>query len=874
LKRPIVASVMVVIFATGAATAQQVAPDYLNPQLSAEARAKDLVGRMTLEEKASQMTNQARAIPRLGLKAYDWWSESLHGVIADGNTEFPEPIGLAATFDPVAIGTMAHAIAIEGRIHHAKADKEGHSNIHEGLDFWAPNINIFRDPRWGRGQETYGEDPFLTARMGVSYVKGLQGDDPHYFLAIATPKHFAVHSGPEPSRHVDDITVSKHDELDTYLPAFRAAVTEGHAGSVMCAYNSINGQPACANEFLLEDQLRGKWGFRGYVVSDCAAVVDIFKNHHFTPTQPEASAIAVQRGMDNECTDYIKVTDDHDYHAYIDAVKLGVLKESELDRSLVRTLTARFKLGLLDPPDMVKFNHNDPALMGGTAHRAWAHKLGNESMVLLKNDGLLPLRRTGTKIAVIGPLADETRVLLGNYNGTPTHTVTVLEGMRAEFGAANVSFTPGTTFLDDRSAPLPTDALKGHIKVTYTFKSTQGAEHERSASAPDVDSIDLSTLTVPSAGAGERLASIRWEGQLVAPVSGTYNLGLQSHGPALLSVDGRHITRTPGWETFARLGSTQLEAHKATNYSIDYEVPEDGGPRQLQFVWVTPGPHMQDAAQAAARAADVVVAVVGITSMLEGEEMEVSEAGFKGGDRTSLDLPLPERELVKALAKTGKPLVLVLTNGSALSVDKESRAANAVVEAFYPGEEGGTAIAETLSGRNNPGGRLPITFYQDVGQLPAFGDYAMAHRTYRYFDGKPLYPFGYGLSYTHFSYGKITLPKRTIHAGEPLIADVALTNSGKLAGDEVAQAYLNFPTVDGAPRVALRGFQRVHLNAGETRTLRFKFSPRDLSMVTAAGHIQVPAGEYSLSIGGGQPGYTEGVSTDKFRVNGTQELSE
>jgi beta-glucosidase len=874
LNKSIVASVIVVVLGSTTALAQQSAPEYLSPQLPAEVRAKDLVGRMTLEEKASQMTNQARAIPRLGLKAYDWWSESLHGVIADGNTEFPEPIGLAATFDPAAIGTMAHSIAIEGRIHHAKADSEGHSNIHEGLDFWAPNINIFRDPRWGRGQETYGEDPFLTARMGVSYIKGLQGDDPHYFLAIATPKHFAVHSGPEPSRHGDDVTVSKHDELDTYLPAFRAAVTEGHAGSVMCAYNSINGQPACANEFLLEDQLRGKWGFRGYVVSDCAAVVDIFKNHHFTPTQPEASAIAVQRGMDNECTDYIKVTDDHDYHAYIDAVKLGVLKEAELDRSLIRTLTARFKLGLLDPPDMVKFNHNDPALMGGTAHRALARELGNESMVLLKNDGLLPLRRTGTKIAVIGPLADETRVLLGNYNGTPTHTVSALEGMRAEFGAANVSFTPGTTFLDDRSTPLPADALEKRIKVTYTFKRTQGGEHERSASGPEVDGIDPSTLTVPAAGAGERLTMIRWEGQLVAPVGGTYNLGLESHGPALLSVDGRHITRTPGWETFARLGSAQLQANRPTHYSIDYEVPEDGGPRQLRFVWVKPAPQMQEAALTAAHAADVVVAVVGITSMLEGEEMEVSEAGFKGGDRTSLDLPQPERELVQALAKTGKPLILVLTNGSALSVEKESRAANAVIEAFYPGEEGGTAIAQTLSGRNNPSGRLPVTFYQDVAQLPPFGDYAMTHRTYRYFDGKPLYPFGYGLSYTQFSYGTLSLPKRVIHAGEPLIAEVALSNSGKLAGDEVAQAYLNFPPVDGAPRVALRGFQRVHLNAGETRTLRFKLSPRDLSMVTSEGRIQVAAGEYTLSVGGGQPGFTQGVSAQKFSVSGTQQLSE
>jgi beta-glucosidase len=454
----------------GAQDAQK--PTYLNPSLPAEQRAADLVHRMTLEEKATQLVNQARAIPRLGVPAYDWWSESLHGVAVDGTTEFPEPVGLAATFDAPAIHTMAVAISTEGRIKHAQDVRAGHSDIFEGLDFWAPNINIFRDPRWGRGQETYGEDPFLTARMGVNFVTGMQGDDPKYYRVISTPKHFAVHSGPETTRHKADVTVSKHDEMDTYLPAFRATVTEAKADSVMCAYNSINGQPACANEFLLQDQLRGKWGFQGYVVSDCGAVRNIVDGHHYKPTQPEGSAISLQRGMDNECIDFrAKVHDDHDYKPYIDAVKQGSLKESEIDVALVRLFTAQMKLGMFDPPEMVPYTKIDEKLLNSAEHRALALKLANESMVLLKNDGVLPLKKQGVKIAVVGPLADQTHVLLGNYNGIPTHTVSILEGLKKEFPGATINYVPGTGFLSKQTWAVPAELLttggKPGVKATY-----------------------------------------------------------------------------------------------------------------------------------------------------------------------------------------------------------------------------------------------------------------------------------------------------------------------------------------------------------------------------------------------------------------------
>jgi len=441
---------------TCAATAQEVAkPPYMNPSLSPEQRAADLVQRMTLEEKASQLVNQARAIPRLKVPAYDWWSEALHGVAVDGTTEFPEPIGLAATFDVPAIHAMAIDIGIEGRIKHALAERAGHSDIFEGLDFWAPNVNIFRDPRWGRGQETYGEDPFLSARMAVAFVTGMQGTDPRYYRVISTPKHFAVHSGPEPTRHFTDVDVSKHDEEDTYLPAFRAAVVEGHAGSVMCAYNAINGEPACASEFLLQHTLREAWQFQGYVVSDCGAVRDIFGGHHYRPTQPSASAVSLERGMDNECIDFLsKVNDDHDYKPYIEAVQQGYLSEGAIDAALVRLFTARIRLGMFDPPEMVPYTKIDEKALDSPEHRVLARKLADESIVLLKNDGTLPLQSVA-KITVVGPLADQTKVLLGNYTGVPTHTVSVLEGLKAQFPKAKITFVAGTQFLRNEGTAFP-----------------------------------------------------------------------------------------------------------------------------------------------------------------------------------------------------------------------------------------------------------------------------------------------------------------------------------------------------------------------------------------------------------------------------------
>ena len=852
-------------------------PAYLDPNLPADQRAADLVGRMTLEEKGTQLLNQARAIPRLNIPSYDWWSEALHGVAVNGTTEFPEPIGLGATFDAPAIHEMAVAISIAGSIKHAQDVRAGHSNIFEGLDFWAPNINIFRDPRWGRGQETYGEDPFLTARMGVAFVTGMQGDDPHYYRVIATPKHFAVHSGPESTRHMADVTVSKHDEVDTYLPAFRAAVTEGNADSVMCAYNSINGQPACANEFLLQDQLRGKWGFKGYVVSDCGAVVDIFSGHHFKPTQPEASAISLQRGMDNECGDFFaKVNDDHDYRPYLDAVKQGFLKEGEIDVALTRLFTARMKLGMFDPPEMVPYSKIDERELDSAAHRELARKLANEAMVLLKNDGTLPLKTGGVKIAVVGPLANQTRVLLGNYTGIPNHTVSILEGIRNEFPDAQITYVPGTQFLSNDGSPIPAELLttdgKPGVKVEYST-GTIGTKPTPLATRTAAN-INLSAETLPSEALGKPNLGVRWTATLTPTETGDYKLGMLGQGFTRVLVDDKIVaTSRMTNESEAKLGKVHLEKGKAYALRVEYAGP-DSTNTVARLIWakvdLTPSPE----AVAAAKKADVVIAVVGITSELEGEEMQVNEEGFKGGDRISIDLPKPEQALLEAVAAARKPLVVVLTNGSALAVNWAKDHANAILEAWYPGEEGGTAVAQTLSGRNNPGGRLPVTFYKDVSQLPAFEDYSMKNRTYRYFEGTPLYPFGYGMSYTTFTYGGLTGPNNTIPAGTTVTVEAAVTNTGQKPGDVVAQLYLEFPDVPGAPMRALRGFQRVHLEAGASQKVRFELSPRDMSMVSAAGEPMVAEGEYSVSVGSGQPHTGIPVLTRTFKVKGNLTLPE
>ena len=872
-------SVASILAATGAALAAAPStaavgpkPAYTDTSLPAEARAADLVRRMTLEEKASQLVNHSRAIPRLNVPAYDWWSEALHGVASNGTTEFPEPVGLAATFDTAGIHQMAEDIGVEGRIKHDENVRAGHSSTFEGLDFWAPNVNIFRDPRWGRGQETYGEDPFLTGRMAVAYVTGMQGTDPHYYRAISTPKHFAIHSGPEPTRHFADVDVSRHDIEDTYLPAFRAAVVEGHAGSVMCAYNAVNGEPACASPFLLQHTLRGAWGFKGYVVSDCGAVRDIFEGHRYRTSQPQASGVSLLRGMDNECITFGDVIGHDDYQPYIDAVRQGHLPEKAVDTALIRLFTARMRLGMFDPPSMDPYGHLDASALDSPAHRQLALKLAEESMVLLKNDGVLPLKGA-KRIAVVGPLAEQTEVLLGNYHGTPTRIVSVLDGMRAAFPEAQISYVPGTQFLSLVGQPIPPGFLTtagGQPGLRAEYRAPDNNDAKAAPEAARIETgVIIDASSVPAAVRGKPF-NVRWTGLLNAPRTGGYRLGIKANGTARISVGDRMIAQTYGGSSIGRI---HLERGEPAKVVVTYE-HRSGSDPSAQLIWMPVNDAPDPAAVDAAKNADVVVAVVGITSALEGEEMPVSEPGFEGGDRTTLDIPAPEQDLVRAVASVGKPLVVVLMNGSALGAKWEKEHASAILETWYSGEEGGRAIANTLSGANNPAGRLPVTFYEDIQQLPKFEDYSMKGRTYRYFTGTPLWPFGYGLSYTRFQYGGLTLPTASVKAGRPVRASVTVTNSGKVEGDEVVQLYLSFPNVSGAPIRALRGFRRVHLVPGQSETVAFDLSARDVSMVNDDGEIIIPAGKFGVSIGGGQPGSGLPTVSGNFSVTGQVKLPE
>ncbi len=837
---------------------------WLNPALPIPQRVDALVSQMTLDEKSQQLVNRANGISRLGVPAYNWWSEALHGaVIRVPATVFPEPVGLAASFDPDLVHQMAVVISTEARVRYNQELREGR---YGGLDFWSPNINIFRDPRWGRGQETYGEDPFLTAQFGVAFVTGLQGDDPRYLKVVATPKHYVVHSGPEPTRHEMDVQVSRHDEEDTYLPAFRAAIVDGKAGSAMCAYNRINGQPACASDFLLTETLRGAWNFQGYMTSDCGAIRDIFSGHHYTDSLAKAAAVSLQHGVDTDCADFgegpVAAT-----KAYADAVTQGLVPQAVMDQSLKRLFTARMKLGMFDPPDMVPFAKIPDSELDSQSNRALALRAARESMVLLKNDGMLPLAKNIQHILVVGPLADQVPVLLGNYNNQPSRAVTALDGIKAAFPRAEVVYIPGTNFLRQLEA-VPTSALRTPdgqpgVRAEY-FASSDFSGTPRVKTEAVLDFNGRGPGFAPQVTNG---GSARFLGTLTPDQGGQWEIGLGTTNTKLWLDDKLVVDNATAGPPQRGPKTTTLTLEAGRKYVLRIEqAPNRGTP--VRLIWRSIAAAPQADAAAAAAKADVVIAVVGITSQLEGEEMNVNLPGFKGGDRTSLDLPQEEEDLLKAVKATGKKLGVVLMNGSALSVNWAAGNADAILEAWYPGEEGGTAIGQTLNGDNNPAGRLAVTFYKSVNDLPAFEDYSMANRTYRYFQGAALYPFGYGLSYTKFSYGGMKLASAQLPAGANLAVDVMVKNTGARAGDEVAELYLSFPNNPGMPVRALRGVKRIALQPNESRVVHFDLSPRDLSSVMANGDRMVAPGTYRITIGGGQPGTGAPFATQNFQING------
>ena len=899
----------VAISAVSQAPAAQGGSPYLDPKVSPRKRALDLVGRMTLEEKVSQMGSASAAVPRLGVPSYNWWNEALHGVARSGYaTMFPQAIGMAATWDAPLLGQIGDAIATEARAKNNEALRHGNREIYFGLTFWSPNINIFRDPRWGRGQETYGEDPFLTGQLGTRFIQGLQGSDPVYYKVIGTPKHFAVHSGPENVRHKFNVEPSPHDLWDTYLPQFRMAIVDAKADSIMCAYNAVDGAPACGSRMLLEDVLRRDWGFQGFVTSDCGALDDFFKpnTHQTAPDAEHADRDALLAGTDTNCG--------ATYERLGVAVQQGLLKEADIDRSLVRLFEARMELGQFDPPAKVPYAQIPFSAVHSAANVALAKRTADESVVLLKNDGLLPLAPGKYKrVAVVGPNAALLASLTGNYNGTPHDPVMPLDALQTALRGSHIVYAPGAPFVDGFPLPIartmlhPSAGSKAQgLKAEYFAHPSLAGTPARTGVDPQINFDWEGVNPLPGTPAGG--FAVRWTGTLSAPAPGTYAFRLLA-GPCRgcareqsfrVLIDGREVAAsTPPPQgsdaTATRVnGTTGLPEEVRRQGPVRFDVSFTEGqqhPIEVDFVRqsaehgtgitleFTPPPGMLlPAAIDAAKNSDLIVAMLGLAPSLEGEEMPVKLPGFEGGDRTEIALPAAQEALLEQLVATGKPLVVVLLNGSALAVNFAATHANALLEAWYPGEAGARAVADVLTGAVNPSGRLPLTFYASEADLPPFTDYSMKNRTYRYFSGTPLYGFGYGLSYTRFRYGAVELSRNRLHAGDTLTAEVEVKNTGKRAGEEVAELYL-LPPADAndglSPKLQLEGFQRVALKPGESRKLTFSLQTRLLSEVDAKGVRSVQPGTYQLAIGGSQPSDTHAPATVQrasFTIEGRQEL--
>ena len=825
---------------------------FQNTNLSFEARVNDLVSQLTLDEKVYQMLNAAPAIPRLGIPAYDWWNETLHGVARTSFkvTVYPQAIAMAATFDTNSLKTMADYSAMEGRAIFNETNKAGKNGArYVGLTYWTPNINIFRDPRWGRGQETYGEDPFLTAMLGRAFVGGLQGDDPKYLKAAACAKHYAVHSGPEPSRHVFDVKPSNYDLWNTYLPAFKELVVNAKVAGVMCAYNAFAGQPCCGSDLLMTDILRNQWKFTGYVTSDCWAIDDFFKNHKTHPDAESAAADAVMHGTDLDCG-----TDS--YKALIKAVKDGKITEAQIDISLKRLFMIRFRLGMFDPSSMVSYSQADATELETATHKAHALKMARQSIVLLKNDNhVLPLSKKIKKIAVIGPNADNSISVLGNYNGTPSTIVTALQGIKDKLGlGVEVMYERGTAFTND------TLLAYANINNQYSFDGKAGFKTEyfnnRDLTGTPVftrneDKIDHDWQEGETIADGLKANnfSARWTSNFTADKTGDITFEIDADDGYRFLIDGKEVLNA--W-TRNRWGARTYKLNTQANksYQLTIEYWQGDGKGSVKF---RAGNFVKSDVNALLdriKDVDAIVYVGGISPQLEGEEMKVNLPGFDGGDRTSIALPAAQTELLKALNTTGKPLVFVMMTGSAIAVRWEAEHVPAIINAWYGGQSAGTAIADVLFGDYNPAGRLPVTFYKADTDLPDFNDYSMSNRTYRYFAGKALYPFGYGLSYTEFLYKqlKISGDNKTEKVS------VTITNIGKMDGEEVVQLYVSGNDKNQhVPIRSLKGFQRIFLKAGETKNVQFNLTNDDLSILNENGQPELLKGTINISVGGGQP---------------------
>ncbi len=826
-------------------------PAYLNENLSFEERAADLVSRMTLEEKVSQMSHESKAIDRLRVPEYNWWNECLHGVARAGHaTVFPQAIGMAAMWNEDMMYRIATAVSDEARAKHHDFLRQGKRGIYQGLTYWTPNINIFRDPRWGRGMETYGEDPYLTGELGVCFIKGLQGDDPKYLKLVATAKHFAVHSGPESTRHSANVNPSLRDFYETYTPHFKKAVQEAGVWSVMGAYQRLWDEPCCGSYFL-GSLIREKWGFRGYIVSDCWAIKDFYDKgmHEIVETPEQAAALAVKSGTDLNCG----VT----FPYLTESVRQGLITEGAIDTAVQRLMLARFKLGMFDNQKHVPYSNIPMDVVESEQHVALALEAARESMVLLENNGILPFSKEVKNVAVIGPNADDTEVLLGNYNGYSRNPVTPLKGIMEKLSGARVTYAQGCALAEGLPyfTAVPSRVLFTDSSMSRNGLSAKYYNNPEWTGEPVHSRVDSLVDFVwwneaPFAGMDPAHFSVEWTGVICVSESGNYALGAESFPGFSLVFDGKElISRNQDHHPGKVYEFVYLQAGKPYPLSLRYYQKETEY-AIMRLLWDAPGRQLKQEAIQVASASDLVILCMGLSPSLEGEEMKVRVKGFKDGDREDIQLPDSQVELIKAIARLNKPTVLVLLNGSAVSFDNEIKSLPAILEAWYPGQEGGTAIADIIFGDYNPGGKLPVTFYRSIDQIPAFDNYDMQGKTYRFFRDTPLYPFGYGLSYTQFSYRITELPE-SVPCGIPVDMTVEVTNTGHMEGDEVVQLYVTLPDASfPVPVKSLQGFKRIHLKPGESQLVRFTLVPEQMASLDDNQVWVVEPGEVLIETGG------------------------
>jgi beta-glucosidase len=826
---------------------------YQNPDLSSEQRARDLISRLTLQEKALLMQDQSPAIPRLGIKKFNWWSEALHGLANnDSVTVFPEPIGMAASFDDSLLFKIFSAASDETRAKYNEAMRRGQENRRFlSLSVWTPNINIFRDPRWGRGQETYGEDPYLTSRMGVSVVKGLQGpEDSKYRKLLACAKHFAVHSGPEWSRHQLNLnSVNPRDLYETYLPAFKALVTKADVREVMCAYQRLDDEPCCGNNRLLETILREQWGFKYLVVSDCGAVTDFFTSHKVSSDAVHASSKAVLAGTDVEC-----VWAGYAFANLPEAVKRGLIKETDINEHLMRVLEGRISLGEMDDDAIVPWTMIPMSVVNNTEHRDLALSMSRESMTLLQNkNDVLPLSKSSKKIAVIGPNADNAPMLWGNYNGKPIRTITILNGIKSKLAANKIVYDKACDLVENKVTQ--SYFSKTSIDGKKGFKASYWNSRDRSGSIVTTDQI-ANPLKLTTAGDHEFASGVKlvgfsalYETEFVPTESEEIVFKVGATGHFELLVNGTQINRFDNWRTLPTRVPYKVDQGKKYKIEIRYaqlnnwqaNLEFDFG-KELDIDFSTLIDKL--------KGIDVVVFAGGLSTLLEGEEMPVSYPGFKGGDRTDIQLPAVQRNCLKALKEAGKKVIFVNCSGSAIGLVPETESCDAILQAWYGGESGGQAVADVLFGDYNPAGKLPITFYKDTTQLPGFEDYSMKGRTYRHMTESPLFPFGYGLSYTSFSIGDARVSSNEIKTNEGIQITVPVANTGKTDGTEVVQVYVRKLNDPSGLTKSLRGFKRVDVAKGKTVSAVIDLPNSAFEFFDdSAGRLHVAAGEYQIWYG-------------------------